>query len=181
LVRDAGGDASVTNPDSGAQLVKAGNDPALDLLSADVAADRRSLTAVVRVAADMRTSTAVSGHSVELVFQAIGELRWNLNATFPLVGPMQVSLGQVEQGGTAVAGEGLLSPDGRTVRLTVPLSAFGSLAPRPLVQGDRVSHLWVYTNRALAVESSGVFSPAPADAASTARTYRVGSPSCIRP
>ena len=178
LISDPSGDATITNPQDNSQVLPAGSDPALDLVRADLTADRRSLSMVVRTAADMRQSVAISGHSVELVFQALGERTWNLSATFPSVGPIDVRLGMVT-GASAMPGEATLSADGTTLRATVPLEAFGQLAGQPLRQGARLSDLHLYTSRALAVGNSGAYTPTPADAAQTARTYAVGGASCV--
>jgi hypothetical protein len=183
FVVDPAGDATLEDPTSGSQLVAVGNDPALDLVSADVASDRRSFSVVVRTSADMRTAQSQSGHSVELVFQAIGEHRWNAGATFQVVGPLLARLSEASSSTStaSAAGDATLSDDGRTLRLRFSTDAFADGAGRALRAGDRISHVRLYSNRALAAESSGVFSPAPADTAATSSTYRAGAHACIAP
>lgn len=181
LVSDATGDATVSNPSDGSTLVAAGSDPALDIVSADVAADARSFTVVVRLAGDVRTSTWPAGHSVEAVFRAGGETQWNLNTTFPTVGAAHTDLGQTADGTPTSPGSTQISADGRVLRMSVPSGAFATLGGPPMRVGRTVYDISLYTNRAAAADGSGVYLPTPADVASTKRSYRAGSSACVRP
>ena len=181
LVSDKPGDATLSNPSSGSTLVAARSDPGLDILSADIAADGRAFTVVVRLAGDVRSSAWPAGHSVEVVFRAGGETQWNLNTTFPLVGDAHTDLGQTADGSPTTPGTGDISAAGRSLRMSVPITAFAALGGAPMKTGTAVYAINVFTNRAAAVDGSGVYLPTPADMASTNRSYRIGSGSCVRP
>lgn len=181
LVSDRAGDATLSNPASGSTLVSTRSDPGLDILSADVAADARSFTVVVRLAGDVRRSGWPIGHSVEVVFRAAGETQWNLNTTFPLVGDAHTDLGQTADGTPTLPGTGDVSAGGRVLRMSVPMAAFAALGGAPMRAGTSVYDINVFTNRAAAVDGAGVYLPTPADIASARRSYRIGSAACVRP
>ncbi len=157
-------------------------DGADDLVSADLASDSRTFTAVVRFAGDVRAQTAGPGHAVQTQFVAGGEQLWNLTTSFTAFGAARTYLQRVD--GVEVPfvdGRGTVSGDGRTVTQRFSLSAFGTLG-LPLARGTRVSQVQVRTERTLPIPTgAAVFVPADLDTAATTRTYSLGARSCIRP
>jgi hypothetical protein len=181
LIVDDAGDATATDPTTGHNLIGVYSDPALDLLSADLAADRRLLTLVVRTAGDMRDAvTSKGGHAVELLFTAIGESQWDLAANLPSTGGVHAFLGRVDQN-RAVGGEGVLSPDGKTLRITIPRLAFEELSGHALSTGSQLSQLRLLAARGAVADFAAAFPPGSADEARTSAIYRVGAPSCVTP
>lgn len=155
------------------------SDPSLDLLSADLDATTSRFAVVVELGGDAAASAWALGHSVEVVFRT-GETRWNLSATFPGVGPAHAELGDTSSSGPTAPGTVRAGRSSRELMVSVPASAFTELSGHPLVPGESIYDVKVFTNRAAAVGRSGAYSPLPADVGSASHGYRVGSASCGR-
>ena len=155
------------------------SDPGLDVVSADLASDRRVITAVVRVA-DLGNGTPTSpvGHAYLLTF-VVNEQRFTMYAMQDTSGYRRFLLVDgAEAGTTGVVVDGTFDRTHDEVRISAPLSAFGELGGH-IPYGGHTTEMQVVTQRALGLQGSYTFQSA--DAASARVQYRFGSPSCVTP
>jgi hypothetical protein len=182
LVTDARGDTVGLMPTDDAPLPGSDAVPAdgaLDIVSADMAANRRVVTAVVRVAdlgADAATSPAGSAYLVTFV---INEARYTLYAMRDVSGARRFVLIDGQDVGTSgVVVTGHFDPMRNEVRITASYDDFTELGAR-VTATSRIVELKAFTQRALGIAGSYTFQSA--DGAGGRVAYRFGTPSCVTP
>jgi hypothetical protein len=159
LIPDSAGDGS----DLGVGGLHGPNDPNLDILSADVATNATTLTAVIRVAGFSATSdTAPTGRAYDLVFHA--------GTKNVLVRALVNATGNTWAGG---AGTGTVDTAAKEVRISVPLAKL----PVPIKVGDKLTELQASTWRWGASTDAAIGS---VDTATSVLTYTAGWPSCVK-
>lgn len=162
-------------------------EPALDLLSADVASDGKELTVAIRVAdlADVAT-TSPAGRDYTLMLR-IGETRLEFLAALATGQPpvfrvrgrtaQGTELAWIELAGSDVSSRvrGVVDTAREEVRITVPLAdlaRFGATRP-----GARAYEPHVRTWRTVPLVVDTVI--ASSDTGASERSYKLGSPSCL--
>src|SRR4051794_1440694 len=147
-------------------------DPALDIVSADVANNATTITGVIRVAKLAATSTTAPSriYSISYAMRSTGE-----------GGSLYV---QVTPTGTSWqngAGTGVLDTAKNEIRISVPISR---LVGHPLFKpGDAINHLVVHsdlTPPAIGFAPIGITTDLAGDQATGTKDYPVGAPTCVR-
>ncbi|MCU1603463.1 MAG: hypothetical protein JWO22_4172 [Frankiales bacterium] len=173
LVTDAAGDATGFLVASSTPLP---SDVNLDILSADVASDAKKVTAVIRTAAIGSDSTSPTG---DIYYQnfAVDGTKYYLEA---LVTGTTGTLSYGDFSGTGGTrknlgpADGVVDAAGKTVHVTVPVSAVGIKNGKSVIDGlDSLAQRYVN----LAV----VGITPTADEATSDKTYKTGTPSCVTP
>jgi hypothetical protein len=174
LVTDAAGDASLS---TAAPIPP--NEAGLDITSADVAANAKVLTAVLRLASLETPATAPLGYSAVLYFN----VPTSDNALYFRYGNSPVTGPVAEFGWDNPAPDGGLTSLGtpgvvvdrkkKEIRLSAPLKGFADQATIKL--GTKITGLTANTSRDL------VALLVYADLAESAKSYVVGQPSCVVP
>jgi hypothetical protein len=174
LVTDAAGDASLTTA-----AVIPPNEAGLDITSADIAANAKVITGVLRLADLAEPATAPFGYSAVLFFNVptSDNPLYFRYATSPLLGTT------AEFGWDNPAADGGLTPLGdaavvvdqakKEIRMSAPLKGFADQASIKL--GTKVTSLTANTSRDL------VALLVYADLAEGSKSYVVGQPSCVVP
>jgi hypothetical protein len=159
LIADAKGDATGTGFGNNGP-----NDPALDIVSADLATDATRLTAVIRVAALAgSTDTAPTGRGYDVTFSVKG-------TTFAVRGVLSPAGDRWYDGN----GTGVVDKAKNEIRITVPLAKFSvAIKPNDVLTGLK-ANTWRYVGGTANVPMGRV------DDAATGATYKVGSPSCVK-
>lgn len=178
LIIDAAGDAQdqpYTTPPSP-------NQPDLDIVSADVASDQNSVTTVVRVA---RLGTMLESPGTDNEFQFtfwVGkDSRAVTTYAYRGVDAEKFFFGVAPEGNSdnepLSRATGVFDMANNEVRVTVPLTdaAHGRIIRRD----TRLTHLGASTWRGYGLESAYTSIATGLDTASSAKTYVVGSPSCV--
>lgn len=169
------------------------DEDALDITSADVAADAATLTGVVRVRglAAPPSSTAPSGYTYTLRFGWTGSASWE-TFLYATVSPARTTFGLaayrpglVDPASFAPEDArvtGVLDPARGEIRLSVPLADLRAYAP--IGPGTTVTLTGAFTARSTGADGAaaelygdGVY----ADDVERRATYVVGTPSCVRP
>ncbi|HVE74560.1 MAG TPA: hypothetical protein VNA30_05650 [Mycobacteriales bacterium] len=174
LVQDARGDATAAAVTEPAPLP---NNPQLDVLSADLASDGRTLTAVLRLDALAATdANAPTGRGYHLSFAA-GEAVLVLSAHIDAMGTATYSAGSEEASTAMRLGEasGRIDLAKREIRIHAPVSAFASKAA--LRPGSQVTSLLARTQRG--VSAGPVARGVVADNTEPSGRYALGAPSCV--
>jgi hypothetical protein len=174
LVTDPSGDAGYTT-DAEARST----DPGLDLVSADIASDDRLVTAVFRLARPQQPGGLVVNAVYRFEFSVAGSAdRFYLAFSGPNFGTVFDAgyLGaQPTSLGTAT---GSMSRTANEVHVHAPLSLF---APRARIRrGTVLSGFHVVTLRSVPYGPSRDTGALVADEASSTRTYRAGTRTCVR-
>jgi hypothetical protein len=160
LVTDATGDGTGTGTAAAGP-----NEPALDIVSADVATNATMLTAVFRVASlSGATDTAPTGRTYELSFKS--------GTTTITVRAVISKAGNTWQDGK---GSGIVDTAGNEIRVSVPLSTLGV----PVKTGDKLTDLVANSFRSMAAGGNAVVI-GKADGATGATPYVAAWPSCIK-
>jgi hypothetical protein len=163
LVTDKKGDAD-------ASQLGSNEDQALDIVSADVATDAKNITAVIRVA-KLANPDSMSPLGNYYSFQFTGSSQQVGHNMYVQIEPT----GVVWQGGS---GTGVIDAAHNEIRMTLPLSYFGSgagaIVPGPPLHGFVVTADW--ENPAEPVP--GTFALV-GDTANSTATYVQGTPSCV--
>lgn len=182
LLVDSTGDTTATQPTGtdpapGGTLVPA--EASLDLVSADLASNRRSVTAVLRVThLSTPAPTSPTGSSYLLTF-VLNEMQFTLYALRDVTGLQQFLLLPGTAVGTdAVMVNGTFDTLHNEVRISASLEDFKQLGGRAN-PGTQATGITAFTQRAFGAEGSYTFQNA--DAATAKRSYRLGSPSCVTP
>lgn len=174
LITDAAGDATATT------LVTAGpNDAALDVLSADIAADAKTITAVIRIAKVSETAqTAPTGYHVVFNFTAPGAANplymQYFSGNAALKSGFDYGFDDPTQGLTSLGdGFGVIDLAKNEIRISAPLNGFD--AQGGVKKNNKLSGLSVQGTRDLVVLLPY------SDIASSDKVYAVGALSCVRP
>lgn len=159
LVTDAKSDATGTGFGSGGP-----NDPALDIVTADIATDATRLTAVIRVAGlSGSTDTSPTGRGYDVTFSVKG-------TTIAIRGVLSPAGDRWMDGN----GTGVADKTKNEVRITVPLAKFSvPIKPNDVLTGLR-ANTWRYVGGSANVPMGRV------DDAASAKTYTAGWPSCVK-
>jgi hypothetical protein len=181
LVLDPAGDASLQAP--------LPSDDALDILSADVASNAKSFTAVLRMKNVSASGASQLGHDVQISFDLAGADApvWIGYTTSAYGGDaFQYGLiGKGTGGATSPTGKatGVVDKAKNEIRMTVPvadLNALGKVKP-----GAKVSNLAVMASQLVGVapNATGVyaFGSESVDDAAGRKSYIAGYPSCVKP
>lgn len=174
LIKDSAGDAKGAN----------GGDQSLDVLSADLSADAKNITAVIRLAGSPTgtDTNAPVGRNWYLQFDAPGAANpLYLSASSDVKGTLTYSYGDVEPSanGTIATAKGTAigSVVGKDLHITLPTSGFGALAT--IKPGTKLGGLTAVTYWYLGVPLV-IGALEPGDDAS-GKSYVVGTPSCVKP
>jgi hypothetical protein len=172
LVLDDAGDASVLGPDP--------SDSSLDILSADVASDAKSFTAVLRVKSVSAGSLAATGRNyyVQITTPSYPNPIYFSYETDPTgayynwgeLAPGTGGVGTYTSKGTAT---GSIVPAKNEIHITVPVAELRLLAN--LKPGTKVSSVHANTTAAFVVLVSTV------DEADSSKAYIAGAKSCVVP
>lgn len=173
LVSDAKGDATAF-----AVLASgAPNEPGLDIISADIATDAKTLTAVLRLDGDPAAlSTSPNGGAWYFVFETPGGkyytfARSTKSLTAFGVGGYDATTGQRA---TIGSGSGTIDSAKKEVRVSVPLSLVPGLKP-----GVKITGIAPYTQREFTANGGGA--TPTADTAEGSKSYTAGAKSCVTP
>lgn len=184
LVRDAKGDARVT-PDAPPGVYAS---PDQDIVGADVASNKRHLTAVVRLASLREVDTdAPTGRAYGVTFGINGK-SYSLRAYY---GPDGYEGAAWDEGAGVGLGRASVVVDHQRheVRITAPAAVFGAV-PGRVVSGIAARaghHYGTNSSKGVpAVAGYGVYLggaglDSEVDSAATSRTYVAGSASCVTP
>lgn len=151
---------------------------AVDLTSADVASNGKLLTGVIRVAkAATSEPTSPTGVAWGLRYTAPGdELPYYLLASKFATGETEFTYGQVD--GTSLnelgTATGVVDTTANEIRIHVPLKALG------LKPGKELTNLSAQARRATGTSGLALYSNADSTTAENAKSYRVGTPSCVK-
>ena len=176
LVTDPKGDSSLS---TAATLPGTGDD-ALDIVSADLAASAKTLTAAIRLVkvADTAT-TAPNGFSVVYTFTAPSKpdvplyLRYFAGSP-ALDGLFEYGYDDPTNGLTPLGDAfGVVDTAKNEIRISAPLNGFDAQAP--IKKNDKLAGFDVTTSRDLVVLLTY------ADRGTATTTYTVGAPSCVTP
>jgi hypothetical protein len=173
LVTDASGDA---------KDVGGTNDPSMDILSADVATDRKRITAVIRVA----------GLSTGTDMQSPSGREWRITMALPGANNGQLSLGvQTGPFGTRdadnIGGKATLDTKHHQVVITESLKALAGFHAHIVFGKTRLTQFSATSSSIIQLPAVGGLwastSPlgAPTDSASGNATYLAGALSCVKP
>lgn len=178
LVRDAAGDAS----DQPNLTVPAVNFPDLDILSADIATDARSITTVIRVQ-DLGTALDAAGRRNQYRFsfkfgQNFGEIvtyayRGLDGEQFLVSIPSENGSVTVDQ----LPAKGVFDVARNEVRVTIPIAQAND--SRPVRRGTYLSGLTATTFRGVGI-LPGIGAATGMDSATSESRYLVGTPSCVQ-
>ena len=178
LVEDAAGDTFLLRSQDGAGAFGP-QDDGMDIVSADLASNAKTLTGVIRVK-KLGASTSPGGVSFDINFlSAASESPLYVRAVVPSSGTPTAEAGSRESllvtSVSAPLGAGTVVVDQakNEVRFSFPLSHFTPVGG--LKAGSKLSFGDVTTGRAAGTRA--VF----ADVSTTAKTYTVGAPSCVVP
>lgn len=173
LVLDAKADATAF-----AVLASGGpNESGLDIISADIATDAKTLTTVIRVDSDPAAlSTSPNGGAWYFVFETpAGKFYTFARSTKSYsgygVGGYDATTGQRA---TIGAGVGIIDSTKKEIRVSVPLS----LVPG-LKAGTKITGIAPYTQREFTVLGGGA--TPTADSAEGTKSYTAGAKSCVTP
>lgn len=171
LITDARGDATGRPP------VTMANDPALDVVSADVASNRTWITAVVRVAAVQPPPRPAEEQLWQVSF-TIGSTHYYLRAQTvrgELVGWVGTMDAEGFQVGVPEKARAVSDPRKHEIRITAPIAGFTlDAALRP---GQVLRQLTAETYQVR--QAANVTLLKGIDGAKTSRTYAAGTPSCV--
>ena len=180
LIKDEKGDASF--------LGTAPNDASLDITSADVAADAKTLTGVLRVDKFSAVSpTSPLGRGYYLLFNApsaefpiylnlqitpdLTRFTWGTQETLPSGSGRYVAKG---------AATGVVDAAKNELRISVPLKDIASAINVKLRPGSKLSSLTANTTSVIGTSVSGGL-VATIDDAAASKPYAVGTASCVKP
>lgn len=181
LITDDAGDANLIGPDP--------NHDALDILSADLATDKKNVTAVIRVKklATTDPTIAPTGMRWQLSFTQDGEiiaLAAHASATGVITydGSYKTTAektGHIYTGGFT----GTFDATANEIHITAPVSLLSGQAT--LKPGTMLSDLAAdaYSDVSVQVPQAGVGAAdaIPIDTATSAKPYAAGTPSCVTP
>lgn len=181
LVKDPAGDASAQPP--------LPNDDSLDIISADVASDAKSFTAVIRVKNVSATGLSQLGGDLQVQFDLAGAVApvwigYN-NSAYGGQAFQYGVIGQGQAGSTAPTGDatGVIDTVKNEIRMTVPVADLNGLGKAK--PGAKVSNINVATSQVAGVapNPTGVyaFDSLPVDDAAGTKSYIAGYPSCVKP
>jgi hypothetical protein len=179
----------VVDPAGDATVGVAPADDALDIVSADVASDAKSFTAVIRVADAAAVQQSQLGSEVQITFELAGAvapvfIQYN-NSAYGGKAFQYGVIGQGDAGSTSPTGDaiGVVDTAKNEIRMTVATSAineFGKAKP-----GAKVSNLTVATAQlvGIAPNPTGVYAynSLAVDDATGSKAYIAGYPSCVKP
>jgi len=172
LIEDAKGDAT--------QLYILGegsvpNEPALDIVSADVASNGKQMTTAIRVDKLARNSSGSPYGNIWYVYFSVGGIEFYTQAQSPLTGDV-FTVGYIADTGLRTAlpdntATGVVDLEKNEVRVTFNLAQLATQAPAK--PGSKITGLRGLTNR------SAVRVVLQSDEAIGAKSYVEGSPSCV--
>ncbi|MCA1711190.1 MAG: hypothetical protein LC789_05935 [Actinobacteria bacterium] len=154
------------------------NDRNLDLVSGDVAATAKTITAVIRTdALDLKDSDAPTGRAYYANFTVDG-VELFLSAALDGAGGATYSGGYIEGRRTRLGeATGVLDTKAQEIRISAPVSLFAEKAP--IKPGKKVLDLNLLAQRYVGDRSAGGVTPS-ADEATGGKAYVVGAPSCAK-
>ncbi|MCA1824602.1 MAG: hypothetical protein ABR520_09170 [Mycobacteriales bacterium] len=181
----------VTDPvgDETNRLKADGRDPSLDLVSADVATDRKHLTVVLRLRKlSPPLSGDVTGQAFWLFF-SVHETRFVVWAPVYPSGPadahVSIAAGGADPGAVSVSagtriGSGTTTLDEvhNEVRMSTSLATFQNY--EPITPGTRLYQLLAWSHVEVGVRDGLPGFTDDVDRAISTRAYRAGDPSCVR-
>lgn len=162
------------------------NDPNLDITSADVASDAKTVTAVLRLAAFGATDPqSPLGRGYYVLFNAPGSefpIYFNMQITPDLtrfawgdLEKLATGSGSYKKKGDAT---GVIDTAKGEIRISVPVSdvkAVGAVAP-----GSKLTNISAAATAVLGTSATGGL-VSTVDDATSAKPYIAGSPSCVKP
>jgi len=175
-VTDAAGDATGFYVLASSPLP---SDPNLDILSGDVAADKKNVTAVIRLAAVGSDSLSPTGDTYYFTFSIAGT-KYYLEAAVE-GSSSSYTVGTYDATGLRSglgAATGAVIADKKEIHITAPNSVFGAKS------GNVIGDMDVLAQRLMGVPSSAPTPTHPAgtftaDEAVGSATTKVGAPSCV--
>lgn len=180
LVEDAKGDTFLVRSQDTAGAYGP-DEPAVDIVSADLASDKTNITAVIRVAKLAKTSgTAPTGLTFRLQFASASEQDENMYLSASTTGSTDTFVAGTRaitaNLSTKIAdATGVFDLAKSEVRITVPLKVFAAQGLKP---GAVLSLTGLdQTASRLLPNGGGVF----ADVARSEKSYTAGTPSCVVP
>jgi hypothetical protein len=192
----ASADAAVRRPPPCKTILDPEGDSAhgasLDIVSADIASDRKTVTAVIRLASISKTNPdAPTGQGYYFDFTAGGEAPIFLSYTItPTTESFNYGYVDTATGGglhrSIDAAKGVVDTAKKEIRISAPVGAwttYGNPKVGSKITGITLSTYWVvgaYVPNPTNGSSTGGGSLQPADDAS-GKTYVAGSPSCVVP
>ncbi|HEV2889082.1 MAG TPA: hypothetical protein VGX28_01765 [Frankiaceae bacterium] len=162
--------------------------PDQDIVGADIASNKRHLTAVVRLASLRELDTdAPTGRSYVVEFTVAGK-PYSLHATYGPDGYQGVAWDDATGSGLGNASV-VLDHQQRQVRITAPAALFGAVPGRTVAGITAKAGHRYGTNAPKAVPAAagygayvgGAGADSVVDTATTSRTYVAGSASCVTP
>ena len=177
----------LTDPEGDAMFLGAApNDRSLDLRSADVAADAKTLTGVLRLDAFSAVSpTSPLGRGYYILFNAPGakaplylnvqitpdvtRYTWGTRETLPSGSGRYVRQGDAT---------GAIDAAKNELRISVPLSAIGAVTK--IKNGTKLSAITANSTSVLGTSATGGL-VATVDDAESSKSYVTGTPSCVKP
>lgn len=154
------------------------SNPQLDIVSADIASDAKSITAVVRLDALTTTdSMAPTGRTYYVNF-FVGEKQLFLAAALDSAGAAEFSAGHIATTRSTLGpATGVVDTANKQVRITAPISQFAAQAV--IKPGVKITDLNALAQRYIGQRGVGGATPT-ADTAAGGSPYVAGSKSCVK-
>ena len=180
LVTDPSGDANswfFTNPG-----LPVPNDDYLDILSGDLASDAKNVTAVIRMKAVGADSMSPTGASVYFNF-SVGNTPFYIAALLDSSGVATYEYGDfsgpsIQNRNTLGTATGHIDVARKEIHITAPAKGFRV----PIRPGTKLSGLDILAQHFIGTRANPAYGwgPTPtADEATSAKVYKVGTPSCV--
>jgi hypothetical protein len=179
LVLDAKGDADAAP--LGAAASPAGNEPAYDIVSGDIASDAKTVTAVIRVAKLAKTTTnSPTGLQWRMDFAVSGlaHVLFLQGGTSPAKD--NFSFGWVDTTSHAFTGTGvtgMIDLAKNEVRISAPI--VNAVAEGKIPPGAKISGISVSAGRYYNTAGGNPSLSEATDTADAAKSYTAGDPSCV--
>jgi hypothetical protein len=155
------------------------NDPQLDILGGDIASDKKLLTGVIRLAAVGDDQTSPLGRTYYVNF-TINGTKVFLDAVIDNAGAVTYNAGDFTgtNAGRKTLGpvSGVMDTAKKEIRITAPVNTW----PDAAKPGVAIAGLDLLGQRYFGTPTTGGATPT-ADEATSAATYKAGSPSCVVP
>lgn len=153
------------------------NDPNLDIVSADIATNAKTVTAVIRT--DQLTATDSSSPTGRAYYANffVGEAQLFLSAALDGAGNASYTGGFIETRRRSLGeATGVIDLKKKEIRISAPLSLFAEKAS--MKPGTKITELNALAQRFIGARGVAGVTPS-ADAAEGGLTYTAGSPSCV--
>jgi hypothetical protein len=173
IVSDVKGDADIAGG--------VGQDDSLDIVSADLASDKQTVTAVVRVVKASAVSAIYKYGSTWRVNFTVNGVALSISAVSDRSGVVGQYTYTDATGGHIIASDGVVTIDQSTneVRISVPTSAFGEHAN--LKPGTLVEKISATTGAIANTPAGNLRFPTVDVSDTTDGTYKTGNASCVKP